>query len=112
LSILEKAKDLGLELRNTKEYQKLEEVNQRLNNDSEAQQIIKSFQEVQQSIQFSQQSGIKPTEEQMADYNEKQKSIEANLTLKAYMKATEAFYAVMKEVNDAITAAIQGKTED
>lgn len=110
--LLEKAKELGRELRNTEEYQKLNEVNQRLNSDREAQEVIKAFQEAQSIIQFSQQSGVQPTEEQIDDYKEKQKNLEANLTVKAYMKATEGFYDVMKKVNDTITAAIEGRITD
>jgi cell fate (sporulation/competence/biofilm development) regulator YlbF (YheA/YmcA/DUF963 family) len=109
--ILGKAKELGRELRNTEEYQRLDEVNQRLNKDSEAQEVIKAFQEAQSKIQFSQQSGVQPTQEQIDDYKEKQKSLEANLTVKAYMKATEGFYAVMKKINETITAAIEGITD-
>lgn len=112
MTILEKAKELGRELRNTEEYQKLEEVNRRLNEDTGAQQLIKSFQEAQRSLQFAQQSGVKPTEEQIADYQQKQKNLETNLNIIAYMKASNDFYAVMQQVNEAISAGLGGdKTE-
>lgn len=111
LNILEKAKELGRDLHNTEEYQRLQEVNKRLNEDSDALKLIQSFQEAQRSIQFSQQSGVQPTQEQIVDYENKRKKLESNLNLLAYMKATEEFYAVMKQVNEAISAGIEGKED-
>ena len=106
MTILEKAKELGRELRNTEEYQILEEVNRRLNEDTGAQELIKSFQEAQRSIQFAQQSGVQPTEEQIADYQNRQKNLESNLNIIAYMKASDEFYAFMQQVNEAISAGL------
>jgi len=111
LNILEKAKELGRELYNTEEYQRLQEVTKKVNEDSDALQLLQSFKEAQHTIQFLQQTGVQPTEEQIADYQNKRKNLESNLNLLAYRKATEDFYAVMKQVNEAISAGIEGKED-
>ena len=58
LNILEKAKELGRDLHNTEEYQRLQEVNKRLNEDSDALKLIQSFQEAQRRFSFHSKAAL------------------------------------------------------
>lgn len=111
MNLLEKAKELGRELKKTEEYQELERTNQQMKEDPAAQQLIQDVQEAQQRLQFSQQSGIQPTQEQIADFNQKRETLNTNITVRALMKAQEDFNSMMKQVNDAITEGMQGEDE-
>jgi len=110
VSLFEKAKELGNQIRETQEYQELERCSESLKEDSEAQQIIQNVQEAQNSIEFSQKAGVEPSEDQNNQFNQLREQMMANLTVRNYMKAQEEFNNMMKQVNEAISTGITGES--
>ncbi len=106
MSVIEKAKELGQEIRKTEQYQELERVSENMQSDSEANQMIKEIQELQQQIQFAQQSGVEPSEDQIQQFNDLKSKMDTNLTIQAYAKAQNEFTQFMQEVNSSISEGI------
>ncbi len=107
--LLEKAKDLGRELRSTEAFQELERTNGQFKEDEAAQQLVQEVQEAQQALQFSQQSGVQPSEEQVNAFNQKKENLNTNITVRSLMKAQETFNKMMEEVNEAISEGMKGE---
>ncbi len=102
-----KAKELGNEISKTDEYQELERTSKNVQENAEANQMIDKIQDLQQKIQFAQQSGVQPSEEHIKEFNELKQQMNANLTIQAYAKAQEEFNKLMQEVNESITKGIK-----
>ena len=68
--------------------------------------MIEQIQEVQQKIQFAQQSGVEPSQEQVQEFNDMKTKMDANLTIQAYAKAQESFNQLMQDVNNSISEGI------
>jgi len=102
-----KAKELGNEISKTEEYQELERTSKNVQENNEANQMIEKIQELQQNIQFAQQSGVQPSEDQIQQFNELKQQMNSNLTIQAYAKAQEEFNKLMQEVNSAISSGIK-----
>ncbi len=111
MSVFEKAKELGNEIRQTEEYQELERTSQNVQENTEANQMIKEIQELQQQIQFAQQSGVQPSQEQVQQFNDMKAKMDANLTIQAYAKAQESFNQLMQNVNSSISEGIKPEGE-
>ncbi len=111
MSVMEKARDLGKEIRNTEQYQELERVSENMQEDTEASQMIKEIQELQQQIQFAQQSGVQPSEDQIQQFNDLKSKMDTNLTIQAYAKAQNDFSQFMQEVNSAISEGINPEAD-
>ncbi len=111
MSVIEKAKELGQEIRKTEEYQELERVSENMQEDSEASQMIKEIQELQQQIQFAQQSGVQPSEEQIQRFNDLKSKMDTNLTIQAYARAQNEFSEFMQKVNSSISEGINPDAE-
>lgn len=111
MSVMEKARDLGKEIRNTEQYQELERVSENMQEDTEASQMIKEVQELQQQIQFAQQSGVQPSEDQIQQFNDLKSKMDTNLTIQAYAKAQNDFSQFMQEVNSAISEGINPEAD-
>ncbi len=107
--LLEKAKELGRELRSTEAFQELERTNEQFKVDAAAQQLVQEVQEAQQALQFSQQSGVQPSEEQVNAFNQKKENLNTNITVRSLMKAQETFNKMMEEVNEAISEGMKGE---
>ncbi len=112
MSLFEKAKELGNQIKETQEYQELERAGESLKQDQEAQQLIQEVQEVQNNIEFSQKAGVEPSEEQTNNFNQLREKMMSNLTVRNYMKAQEDFNNFMKQVNEAISSGISGDEEE
>ena len=108
MTMLEKAKELGRELRNTEAFQELERTNNQFRGDETAQQLVKEVQEAQQALQFSRQTGVQPSEEQVNTFNQKKENLNMNITVRSLMKAQDTFNEMMKEVNEAISEGMKG----
>jgi len=112
LDLFEKAKELGSKIKETQEYQELERVSNSLKEDPEAQQLIQQVQETQNSMEFSQKSGVQPEQEQVDQFNALKEQMMSNLTVRNYMKAQEDFSNFMKQVNEAISSGITGEEQE
>ena len=111
MSVMEKARDLGKEIRTTEQYQELERVSENMQEDTEASQMIEQIQELQQQIQFAQQSGVQPSEDQIQQFNDLKEKMDSNLTIQAYAKAQNDFSQFMQEVNSAISEGINPEAD-
>ena len=111
LSLHEKARELGREIRETEEYKELERLGEKLKEDSEAQQLIQNVQEAQKNIEFAQQAGVQPSEDQTQEFNNLREQMQSNITVRSFMKAQEEFNNIMKEVNDSISKGMTNEEE-
>jgi cell fate (sporulation/competence/biofilm development) regulator YlbF (YheA/YmcA/DUF963 family) len=111
MSVIEKARELGNEIRKTAEYKELERVTENMEGDSDANQMIKEIQDLQQKIQFAQQSGVEPSEEQIQQFNNIKARMDSNLTIQAYAKAQNEFSQFMQDVNCAISEGINPESK-
>lgn len=106
MSVFEKAKELGMEIRKTEEFKELERTSKNVNEDSQASHTIEEIQNLQQKMQFAQQSGVQPSQEQIDQFNDMKNEMNTNLTIQAYIKAQNDFSSFMQEVNQAISSGI------
>ncbi len=111
MEVEKKAKELGNEIAKTDVYQELERTSKNVQENTEANQMIEKIQELQQNIQFAQQSGVQPSQEQIQQFNELKQQMDANLTIQAYAKAQESFSQLMQDVNNAISKGIKPEEE-
>ncbi|MDY6826911.1 MAG: YlbF family regulator [Bacillota bacterium] len=102
MDIFEKAKELGSEIRKTEEFKELNRTTENVKGDPEASQLIEEIQKLQQQIQFSQQSGVQPSQEQVDEFNAAKGKMDASLTIQAYGRARNNFDQLMQDVNKAI----------
>ncbi len=111
MEVEKKAKELGNEIAKTEVYQELERTSKNVQENTEANQMIEKIQELQQNIQFAQQSGVQPSQEQIQQFNDLKQQMDANLTIQAYAKAQEAFSQLMQDVNNSISKGIKPEEE-
>jgi len=113
MSVIVKAKELGKEIRKTEQYRELERVSENMQEDAEANQMVREIQDLQQQIQFAQQSGVQPSQEQIEEFNNLKSKMDTSLTIQAYAKAQNDFSEFMQDVNNAISEGISpGKGPD
>ena len=113
MSVIAKAKELGKEIRKTEQYRELERVSKNMQEDAEANQMVKEIQDLQQQIQFAQQSGVQPSQEQIEEFNNLKNKMDTSLTIQAYAKAQNDFSEFMQDVNSAISEGISpGESQD
>lgn len=109
MDLNEKAKELGQEIRKTDAYQELERAGENLKEDPQAQELIQQVQEAQRQIEFSQQAGVQPDQEQIEKFTQLREQMQTNITVKAFMKAQEDFNNIMKDINEAISEGVTGE---
>jgi cell fate (sporulation/competence/biofilm development) regulator YlbF (YheA/YmcA/DUF963 family) len=106
MSVMDKARELGKEIRTTEEYKELERTTGNIKDDADANKMIQEIQELQQQIQFAQQSGVQPSQEQIDQFNSLKGKMDTSLTIQAYAKAQNDFSEFMQTVNNAIGEGI------
>lgn len=106
MSVMDKARELGKEIRTTEEYKELERTTGNIKDDADANKMIQDIQELQQQIQFAQQSGVQPSQEQIDNFNSLKGKMDTSLTIQAYAKAQNDFSEFMQTVNNAIGEGI------
>ena len=109
MSVMEKAKELGQIIRGTQEYLELEKANENVKEDENATQIIEQINQLQEQINFAQQSGVEPSSEQIENFNELKEKMQNNLTIQSFIKAQEQFNQVMQDINNAISEGLTGE---
>jgi len=111
VDLIEKAKALGSEIRKTEEFKELSRTTENVKGDPEAARLIEDIQTIQQQIQFSQQSGVQPSQEQVDEFNTAKGKMDASLTIQAYARARNNFDQLMQDVNKAISDGINPEEE-
>jgi cell fate (sporulation/competence/biofilm development) regulator YlbF (YheA/YmcA/DUF963 family) len=106
MNVMDKAKELGKEIRNTEAYKELERTTGNIKDDADANKMIQDIQELQQQMQFAQQSGVQPSQEQIDQFNSLKGKMDTSLTIQAYAKAQNDFSEFMQTVNNAIGEGI------
>ena len=111
MTVIQKAKELGSEIKETEEYKELERANQNIKDDELASKIIDDINDIQQKISFAQSSGVQPDQDQITQFNELKSQMDSNLTILGFIKAQEKFSQIMQEINQAISEGIGGGVE-
>lgn len=109
--LIEKAKELGREIKNSTEYQEMKKKEQGLSEDPQAKEILEELQQVQQQLEAAQNMGMQPGQEQMDKFNELRQQMHQNDTVSAFAQAQQELNELMKQVNDAITQGIEESSE-
>ncbi len=112
MDLMEKARELGREIKKTPEYQELERANESIKEDSNASQLVEKINEVQDQINFAQKSGVEPSDEQMNEFNQLKEQMQGNITIQSFLKAQEQFSQVMENINNAISEGITENQEN
>ncbi len=106
MSLFEKAKEIGQEIKESPEFKELQRTSQNIQENADAQQIIQDVQTIQKQLQFSQNAGVQPDQEQLQELDNLKVKIDSNIIIRAYMKAEEDYTRLMQEVNQAISEEI------
>ncbi len=106
MTVFEKAKELGQEIKKTPEYQEVRRTGQNIQDNPDAQRIIQDIQTVQNHLEFAQNAGVQPTEDQLAEFDNIRTKMENNILIQAYMKAQEEYGQLMQEINNSISEEI------
>ncbi|MDH7578767.1 MAG: YlbF family regulator [Bacillota bacterium] len=108
MSIIQKAQELGYALLECEETTILRAAETNLDQDSEAQALIKDFQQQQKKIQKLQEAGIEIGEDDLEKFNEVQEKMKENKALQAYFAAQKNFQAILQQVNAIINQILSG----
>lgn len=111
MELRDKALELGRAIRESEQYRELQRAGDNLKEDSSAREIVKNVQEARQQLEFMQQSGVEPNQEQVDNINSLQEQMQANLTVRVFVKAQEEFGEVLQQVNQAISEGIANESE-
>lgn len=106
MSVLEKARELGIELSRCKELHSMKEAEVMMLQNPEAQEIIKEFNEKQRFFQMLQSQGHQLTEGQKREAEDLEKRMLDNPYIYNFFKAQQDFEKVLEEINSIIGAAI------
>ncbi|KUK31818.1 MAG: Uncharacterized protein XD63_0943 [Thermoanaerobacterales bacterium 50_218] len=110
MSYIEKAKELGYALRECKETLVLQAAEMNLDNDQEAQNLIREFQQQERKLKEKQESGIAITSEEWDQFNQVQEKMKQNKSIQAYLAAQANFYKLLQQVNLIINQVLRGET--
>ncbi|SHK50458.1 YlbF family regulator [Desulforamulus aeronauticus] len=108
MSVYDMAIELGKQLSNTEEYQRVVETQKAVAMDKEARAGVKEFQQLQQSYQRMQMMGHQLTQENIQTLEEAEKKASANQLVQAYLSAQSNFYEVVNTVNAKIQEGLKG----
>ena len=106
-AMLEKAKDVGRLLGQTKEYKALQQARQALNEDRETVEMVNRLAELERELQGQLQQGQQPSEEQQKEYEETFSSLQSGSRYQALVAAQSNFDRVLQEVNEQIGEGIE-----
>ncbi len=106
MSIFEKARELGQEIKETQEFKEIQRTGQNIKDNAEAQQLIQDIQSIQQQLEFAENSGIHPDQELLEQLEDIRLIMENNILIMDYMKAQEDYSRMMQEVNNTVSEEI------
>jgi len=89
---------LGAAIAATREYAEFRAVEQRYQNDTQAQELLSQYQEAQRTMQLMRQLG-NATSDETQRLEELQRALEENQTLVDYFDAQEKLVALLRELN-------------
>lgn len=107
-TIIEKAHELGYALSESDEATILHAAEMNLDQDAEAQVLIKEFQERQKGIQEAEQANKEVSDENWNEFNLIQDKMKENKTIQAYFAALQKFQMLLQEANTEINKVLTG----
>ncbi|NPV28311.1 MAG: YlbF family regulator [Firmicutes bacterium] len=108
MSVIQKAQELGYALLECEETTILRAAEINLDQDPEAQALIRDFQKQQQKIQKLQEAGIEVSEDDWQKFGEVQEKMKENKALQAYFSAQKNFQKILQQVNAIINQILSG----
>lgn len=106
MSVLDKARELGVELSSSKELLNMRESEAMMLQNPEAQAIIKEFNDKQRTFQMIQSQGHPLTESQKKEAEDLEKRMLDNPYIYNFFKAQQTFEKILEEINSIIGEAI------
>ncbi|AQS60427.1 YlbF family regulator [Desulforamulus ferrireducens] len=108
MSVFDMAIELGKQLSNTEEYQKVLATQRAVAMDKDARAAVKEFQQLQQAYHRMQMMGHQLTPENIATLEEAEKKASAHPLVQDYLNAQAVFYEVVNTVNEKIQEGLKG----
>lgn len=105
--MLEKAKEVGRMIGQTKEYKALQEAQERLNEDRETVELVNRLSKLEQEFQSKLQQGAEPSQEEQEEYQELVGKLQSGSRYQAVVAAQSNFDKVVKKVNEKIGEGIE-----
>lgn len=105
--MLEKAKEVGRLIGQTKEYKELQKARERLNEDRETVEMVNRLSELEQEFQGLMQRGEQPSEEDQKEYQELMSDLQSGPRYQAVVAAQSNFDKIVKQVNEKIGEGIE-----
>ncbi len=104
---IEKAEELGMAILNSEEYRNFDEMQEKLDNNPEAQDLIKKFQDKQRDVFEQQRGGVEHADNDlMEELKDLQKVMLENETIKEYIMAKQKAERLLSNVNRTLTKVI------
>lgn len=107
--VLEKAAELAAAIEECDELKEAQKMQQAIQGDEEATEILNSFFRMQQQLVALQEKGIEPDDELTAQFNAVQDKMEGNMLVAQYYKSQAELGQLLQQVNGFITKAITGE---
>ncbi len=107
--VLEKAAELAVAIEESEELKQVKEMQQIIQEDKEAEEILNSFFQMQQQMYQLQEQGVEPDDELNAQYNAVQDKMEQNINVAKYYQSQAALGQLLQQINGLITKAITGE---
>lgn len=103
---LEKAEELGVAIINSEEYRNFDEMQDKLDNNPGALDLIKKFQARQRDVFERYRSGRPSSDELMKELNDLQKVMLENEVIKDYIVAKQNVEKLLNSVNQTLTKIV------
>ncbi|MCL5057475.1 MAG: YlbF family regulator [Actinobacteria bacterium] len=112
MSIFDQALALGKGIADTREYAEMQAAENAVKGSPGALQVVKDYQDLQQSYYKMQMAGQKLTEEHLKKLTEAENEAMSNNVVKDYYDTRMKFHQVVEKVNSKIQEGITGVDPD
>lgn len=106
MSVIDKAKQLGEEIANSKELKEMREAELMMTKDPEALNIIQNFNEKQRVFRTIQEQGLELTDSQKKEVEDLESRMIDNPFIYNFFRAQQTFEKVLEQINNIIGEAI------
>lgn len=107
---LDKAVELGQALLECDETTILKAAEANLENDREAQQLIREFQQRHHNIEAAREAGAEVSEDDWREFNDIQEQMKGNKAVQAYFAAQQNFQKLLQQVNSVVNQVLSGES--
>lgn len=106
MSVIDKAKQLGEEIANSKELKEMRDAELMMTKDPEALNIIQNFNEKQRVFRTIQEQGLELTDSQKKEVEDLESRMIDNPFIYNFFRAQQTFEKVLEQINNIIGEAI------